>query len=274
MFGLQFIAVNFLYLVFSLFIGIIIYIILAKKEKFASIKRISIGIGTFLVVWMLPYYDLFIQKGIKTYYETFKMNNTIYAYPERDKDGKIESLGVGRVNSFPIGFFISEKQSKKVFFSEIDKNSLEVKDYFHNWFQKYISDYLEIGIYDNADQIRLFRILYYLSPYIEPTIKQTARYQIFEKRKVGIFGLYQETLFEFKDMKHNRILASAWFVYFPVNKDAFRNSFLLWRGPSGIAFSISNTGNIEEIFERLFNFHFKVGGHSIKYNEQGKGERQ
>jgi len=264
-FGLSFIAVNVLYILFSVLMGFIAY-------KLYKLKKV--GFIVFLIVLLLPYYDLFIQKGIKTYYETFKMNNTIYAYPDKDENGKIESLGVGRVNSFPIGFFISEKQSKKVFFSEIDKNSLEVKDYFHNWFQKYISDYLEIGIYDNADQIRLFRILYYLSPYIEPTIKQTARYQIFEKRKVGIFGLYQETLFEFKDMKHNRILASAWFVYFPVNKDAFRNSFLLWRGPSGIAFSISNTGNIEEIFERLFNFHFKVGGHSIKYNEQGKGERQ
>lgn len=34
---------------------------------------------------MLPYYDLFIQKGIKTYYETFKMNNTIYVSEKDEK---------------------------------------------------------------------------------------------------------------------------------------------------------------------------------------------
>lgn len=94
MFGLQFIAVNFLYLVFPLIVGIITYVILSKKEKFSRAKRFGIGIGTFLVVLLLPFWDLLLQKGIKTYYETFMMDSQIYAYPEKGHDGKIESLGL------------------------------------------------------------------------------------------------------------------------------------------------------------------------------------
>ncbi|MCD8545095.1 MAG: hypothetical protein LRY52_09695, partial [Sulfurospirillum cavolei] len=85
-FGLAFLFRNAVYLLFSMLMGYLGY-------KMYKLKKV--GVIVFLIVWMLPYYDLFIQKGIKTYYETFKMNNTIYAYPEKDENGMIESLGVG-----------------------------------------------------------------------------------------------------------------------------------------------------------------------------------
>jgi uncharacterized membrane protein YraQ (UPF0718 family) len=81
--GLLVLSVNVVYLVVSLVIGIIIGFVF---------KKWKIGIATFLIIALAPFWDLIIQKGVKTYYETFKMEDKIYAYPEFDKDGKIESL--------------------------------------------------------------------------------------------------------------------------------------------------------------------------------------
>lgn len=237
MFGLQFIAVNFLYLVFSLFIGIIIYIILAKKEKFTSIKRISIGIGTFLVVWMLPYYDLFIQKGIKTYYETFKMNNTIYAYPERDKDGKIESLGIGKNIFTNVASYLKNQRDL------IDlKNGYVAKDflefYFNDSFEKVVDKDGKVSFKNNYKKdIGYARVYFNETPIRYEKIKDEseykARYQLLGKDESGFF--YNKTLIEFWDMKEHKLLAKGFKLDFYTEDydQKFRNKYLLFRGPSG-----------------------------------------
>jgi len=258
MFGLQFIAVNFLYLVFSLFMGNIIYIILAKKEKFTSIKRISIGIGTFLVVWMLPYYDLFIQKGIKTYYETFKMNNTIYAYPDKDENGKIESLGIGNVSSKPSDYISDQNR---------------MIEHGIKW-KKFVEKFVELNIYDiyervvnNKGQIQYKKretplskyIKLYLdkSPiyyeYIKDESEYHARYQVLGKRQN--FYFFDEIVAEFWDTKKDILLAKSTGIGFNNGNDyndKFRNKYLRFRGPSGIALTIQGVGNYREIYNELF----------------------
>ncbi|MBU0633267.1 hypothetical protein KKA17_11575, partial [bacterium] len=111
-FGLMFIAVNLVYLLFSVTIGVIVLIILEKKSKWTLTKRLSISTGIFLFVLILPFYDLLIQKAIKTYYETFKRNDTVYSYPEKDKNGKIESLNNTSSFSYVNGFLMFDESYK------------------------------------------------------------------------------------------------------------------------------------------------------------------
>ncbi|MDZ7818742.1 MAG: hypothetical protein U5K55_09035 [Aliarcobacter sp.] len=85
--GLLVIIVNVVYLLLSMLIGYLVY-------KFFKHKYKHIGKIVFIVVLLAPFWDLIIQKGVKTYYQAFKMEGEIYAYPEVDADGKIEDLGV------------------------------------------------------------------------------------------------------------------------------------------------------------------------------------
>ncbi|WP_162984600.1 hypothetical protein [Poseidonibacter antarcticus] len=77
------IIVNVVYLLLSMLIGYLAY------KFFKHIRKI-----VFIVVFLAPFLDLIIQKNIKTYYQAFKMEGEIYAYPELDADGKIESLDI------------------------------------------------------------------------------------------------------------------------------------------------------------------------------------
>lgn len=275
MFGLQFIAVNFLYLLFSLIVGIVTYVILSKKEKFTRPKRFGIGMGTFLVVWMLPFWDLLLQKGIKTYYETFMMESDIYAYPEKDQDGKIESLGVGEVRLFTVDYFTEHLKQKIRVYEKLPAYDLRVSEKnFQSWYEQKIQEYIEIGVYDDAKKVKLFRISYSPKLHIEPIKVQQAKYQIFGKSENGFFDLYKKSFIEFKDMEKNMTLATAWHLNFPASKHSFRNTFLLWKGPSGSAMKIKNFGNDDEIFKKLFGFPMAISVSNIHYNQQGEGENK
>lgn len=272
MFGLQFIAVNFLYLLFSLIVGIIVYAVLSKREKFTKLKRFGIGVGTFLVVLLLPFWDLLLQKGIKTYYETFMMESQIYAYPEKDKDGKIESLGVGEVDRYPFDFFI--KNQKIFLFDKLNLNDMKISpDHIESWWHgQNISKFIEIGVYDDTHKTKLFRITYTKEPSITPISQQSARYQVRGIKHTYIFGLYTEFSFIFEDTRTKKILAEAKTLILPPIKNEFRNKYLLFRGPSGSPLQIENVSNSVETFQKVFGFPMNISVYDMNYNNQGESK--
>lgn len=273
MFGLMLIAINFLYLVFSLIVGIITYVILSKKEKFTRPKRFGISVGTFLVVWMLPFWDLLLQKGIKTYYETFMMDSQIYAYPEKDKDGKIESLGVGEVDLFTLGRFAEHLPYGKVIFTSVDPKDMKIRSNGElELYGRYIKNFIEIGVFDDAHTTKLFRITYAKEPSIIRIPRQSARYQVRGVKHTHMFGLYTEFSFIFEDTKSKKILAEAKTLIFPPIKNEFRNKYLLFRGPSGSPLKIGNLINSDETFKKVFGFPMNISVYDVNYNNQGESK--
>ena len=248
-FGLAFLFRNAVYLLFSMVMGYLGY-------KMYKLKKV--GVIVFLIVWMLPYYDLFIQKGIKTYYETFKMNNTIYAYPEKDADGKIESLGIGKVDSEISNYFFNQEKTTKY--------GMEKKKFISGFVELYIFDSFEEVINKQGDieykkikdvpmgYIRLYlnkNFIYYEK--IKNESEYQARYQVKNIIDKGFF--YDEVIAEFWDTKKNILLAQSMGIGFNNGdnyNDKFRNKYLLFRGPSGISMTIQGIGNYREIYNELF----------------------
>lgn len=273
-FGLTFLFVNLLYLFFSIAAGFIAYKVLTKKELLTIRKRKWLSVGVFAFVLILPFYDLLLQKAVKTYYQAFKMNGTIYAYPEKDADGKIESLGVGSVGMYTLSRFTKHLEYQNFDFKNFDVEKMKVpKKSFWGWYENNIRNYIEIGIFDDFDNVKLFRITYDLDFDIKPIASQTARYQVDGYSKYALFGLYRKSFMEFKDTQKDEVIATAWHLYFPpAEKDKFRNRYLGWRGPSGDAFSIENIGTTYKTFEEIFGFPAPVSVNDIKYNSNGEGK--
>ena len=246
-FGLAFLFRNAVYLLFSMVMGYLGY-------KMYKLKKV--GVIVFLIVWMLPYYDLFIQKGIKTYYETFKMDNTIYAYPERDENGLIESLGIGKVVSKESSGYLHNQQKLNKF-----KNFYAVKNfvefYFFGFFEQAVDKDGKVIFKDNYQQdFGYARVYLDETPMRYEKLKDEseykARYQVLGKEENGIF--YDKTIIEFWDMKEHKLLAEGFKLSF-YTKDydqKFRNKYLLFRGPSGVSLSSGALSHYGFDFRKTF----------------------
>ena len=270
-YGLMVIAVNLLYLGFSLLVGFVAAYLVYKITKKRKVVSGLVFVISFLTVLLAPFYDLIIQKSIKTYYETYKMDDTIYAYPEKDENGKIESLNIARTNIFPIGFFLNRNgQYDYDFNSESSLKNMKLTNYYDDWFKNNIADYIELGIEDDLNKKKLFRIIYDEDMPIHPVLVQDATYQIKIQKTPCEASECMKSEYVFLNIKSDKVLATAWLLYFPAKKDTFRYKFLLWHGANGVPFSISNIGNVNKIFEKIFGFTLKVGGHSINYNQKGE----
>jgi len=74
--------------IYAFFCYIIYRIVLGKTQKWL------LSVTVFFAVLTFPFWDLIIDKGIEKFYNTFGLLEPIvYEMPERDKNGKIESIG-------------------------------------------------------------------------------------------------------------------------------------------------------------------------------------
>lgn len=249
-FGVLFIWVNFLYVMFAYALGTIAYF--TAKRYYPNYKN-RIALSVFFIILFAPFWDLIIQKGIKTYYETFKMESTIYAYPERNKDGKIESLGIdGEVRTFTESYIKTMKDIEDL------KKYYPVKSYL----EVALNEKWEKVIIKNKEEVWHKKLKYIrLNIAKNPTTYDVlenekdfkARYQVLStKYEDEFFGFYQKQYVTFKDTKNNTILAKAWGLKFPSSKDKFRNKFLLWKSTHSSTFKIEDRNNYESNFKKLF----------------------
>jgi hypothetical protein len=239
-YGMGVLIVNLVYLFISLIIGITVGRVF---------KKWKVGIVTFLIVIILPFYDLIIQKVIKTYYENFVTLEEIYSYPERDKDGRIESLGVDRNDwSKPDSYLYNQKELIKF----KNKSTRNISDFIEYYFfeslqfkEKY--EYKDFGyarVYFNEIPIRYEKL--------KDETEFQSRFQVKSIMDKNLF--YEKINFEFWDTKKNILLGKALRLnFYRENQDEnFRNKYLLWRSANDIAFSLKGFDTSNKVNNELF----------------------
>lgn len=253
--GFIVILINLAYLVFSLVVGGITYYVVKNMMKKHALK---IAISVFLITLLAPFWDLLIQKGIKTYYEVFKMDYTIHAYPEKDELGRVESLGVVKKVRTTSSFLESQKASKYL------KNTFEVSKYLeiylHNAFIKIKNNEGETIFKDDFDNdVGYARVYFNQDPISYKKIKDetefNSRYQVLAKTTKYYF--YNETIVEFWDKKRNTLLATAMEVNFPVRngENKFRTKYLVWWiNAGGGVYKLQRLRNYHTVFKSLFGY--------------------
>ena len=247
--GLLVIIVNIAYLLLSMLIGYIAY-------KFFEHKYKHIGKIVFIVVLLAPFWDLIIQKGVKTYYQAFKMEAKIYAYPELDEDGKIESLDL--TSSFsrePLSYFSNHLnlKYKENIFKEIDIKQLQI-NYFNKQkvFDDRIKNFLELKVFDDNDVEKKLRIRFdEFKPQFEFINKGTARYKTIRNSEKYLFDLYTVNEYLLIDNKTGKILAKDMSVGFKKgSKSKLRNKILLWKSANDQSYRLSSISD-SDIIEKL-----------------------
>jgi len=234
--GLLVLLLNVGYLLFSVLIGYLAYRFFRHKLK-------NIGKIVFVVVLLAPFWDLIIQKGVKTYYQTFKMEGEIYAYPEFDADGKIESLDITKKSSYTLGHFINYLPFSRgdIIYKNIDIDILTLKKFKSTDFDERIKNFLELKVFDDERIEKKLRVRFdNIKPEFEYIESGIARYKIDEIKEDYLFDLYRVTEYLLIDNNTNKILAKDLLVsFYNKNEDKFRNKYLLWVSANGIPFSIS-----------------------------------
>ncbi len=224
--------VNILYVSFAIINSRIIYLI---------VKNRKIEILVLLLIVFLPFSDVFLQKGIKSYYEMYEMKPKIYDYPQQDQYGKIESLDLTHSSAIWFTKYLTEDNK---FRTNLFLNSTS--------FDNRIRDFLEIKVPDLEQGNRYLRISFdgdlIKTEFIE---SGTARYKINIQSNNRLFGLYTEIKYQLIDRKRdNKLLAEAITIIFPNEKDNFRNKYLLWGTKNEEIFKNESINN-KEIIEKL-----------------------
>ena len=228
-------------LIFIVYVAVAIGLI--KGAYVVTQNKILAG-GVLAFFILLPTWDLVIQKGVKTYYELFEMEPKIYAMPELDEDGKIESLGLGDVTLRGIGYFKPEDKFRRY------------KNRYKTYFNK-INDFIEItAIVGSKEQlIRVFLQENSSKIYIDID-EQSARYQIVSSYPVSNFlGFYKKRNYQLIDTKHNKVLAESFEIRFSCKYDFIRRNILFWRtGTDSSLFYIDDINNINAMLEKTTKF--------------------
>ena len=230
-----FIPANLSYISFCFFISFLIF-------------RLSRSIIVFIIALLgflsLMYSDLIFKYVVKNYFEIVKANRTIYFYPIKNEEGKIDSLSTVRVYNLPLtksSLSISEKneiiklhESYISKFIDISTVRYRYKKYFYN--DKRI--FLNVYKYDNT--------------FLED-LNQKAKYSIVKSKKKSLYPeYYSEFEYKFIDTWTNNILATAYIVNFPISTNKLRNRFLYWTKEKEIEFNLSSIQNFDTVYKKLF----------------------
>ena len=183
------------------------YIIYRITFYFTQKKRLSRIVFAFVL--FLPFLDLIPQKIIKTYYQLFLMEPTVYSYPEFDKDGKIHSLSI-EVDSLYREYRLKDKDVYNYHFSYISE-FLEQK-----------STYIDDKNYNKKIRLNLKNNTYKFVPKLE------SKYMVRRLPKEnGLFGLYKKRITQIIDVEKNEILGESSYILFDSDYSYFRNKILL-----------------------------------------------
>jgi hypothetical protein len=221
---------------------------------------IFVGILTF------PFWDLIIQKGIKTIFEiSGVLEPKIYAYPEKDENGMIESLNIKDIESNSVGHFVGylKLKHKEEIFENISISQFRVDTFYRsNSYLNKIRDFIEIKIFDgnsfSTNQYRYLRVMLNGNePQFEYIDKNNddARYKFIWKDITNfyLFGLGGQAVI---DKETEKILAESYSITF--NKigifESLRNDILLFTsGASGEAsfFLVKGFNTNRELFNKI-----------------------
>jgi len=253
-YGLMVIGVNLGYLLLALFVGIFLAKFFKRVSYFRKLPTSLLATVLFLLIFFAPFYDLLIQKGIKTYYEVFdKTYAKIYAYPEKDSEGRVESVARDRLFG-TMGV------------RRIDTDSNYLKR-IYPWIRNFTENYFE-GALEKKENVDLGYARVYLNkkPITYEKISSPkdfkARYQVLTK--INKHWFYKEMKTSFWDKKKNKLLAQTLEIAFPVEnqKNKFRYKYLHQHGANGGGgiFIDDISGFDYDVYQKLFiNKNLKEG---------------
>ena len=229
--------------------GLIILPILIMYILFAIFMyKITTSKIVLIVILLFPFWDLIVQKGIKTYYQIFESEPIIYAMPEFDKDGKIESLGLGDVDyASSINDYSTEENFQKFKYSITQNNGLlsKIRKFYETVVNVDSKEKL-VRIYLQTNSSKIYEFIKY----------QTSRYQIvYSKSKRYFFGLYDKRYYKLIDTRNNnKVLAEAIGIRFSDKYTLFRRKILGWQTGTGAnMIYISQLDGLNKLIEKIFN---------------------
>lgn len=230
-----FIPANLSYISFCFFVSFLI---------FRLSKSIIVFIITLLAFFSLMYSDLIFKYLIKNYYEIITKNKTIYSYPQKNEDGKIDSLSTIRVYNLALN---------KI---SLSKNT---KDDIVKLHESYISKFIDISTvrykYNKYlyKEERIFLNVYKYDDLFIEDLNQKAKYTIVKEKKESNYpDLYTEFEYKFINTWTNDVLATAYSVSFPITTNKLRNRFLYWTKEKESAFSLNSIQNFDTVYKKLF----------------------
>ena len=239
--------------------GLIILPILIAYIVFAIfMSKITASKIVLIVILVFPFWDLIIQKGIKTYYQIFESEPIIYAMPEFDKDGKIESLGLVDIYYTSFEYFKTAKDFE------------DFKKYKKGLYEK-VSKYVELTAYMQGKDTKQIRVYMGddVSKRYEFIEKQKARYQVIaSKPESYLFGFYKKRMYRLIDTKqNNKVLAESYAISFVDGKMRyFRRNVLWWQGGTGGSMIyVSGTRTLNLMFEKALDMKLSNTNLNIYY---------
>lgn len=110
----------------------LIYILFATVMYKATASKVVL-----VVVLIFPFWDLILKKGIYIVHDIVRGEPTIYAYPEKDKNGKVESLSHHFTGRITFKDFKDKRKLRK----HVSENYLNVKNNVSNFIEYKLSIY-------------------------------------------------------------------------------------------------------------------------------------
>ena len=230
-----------IYIIVSFFISRLIY----KISQRGILSAVS-----FLMIVTFPFWDIVVRSTIREFYiSSGVLESKIYAYPEKNEDGMIESYQLETSN---INYYLDDTMKEKI------KNTYESA-------LKERIKYLDFIFPDNKNKI--FRFYLENGNVVYKILNnEKARFKHKWKTQQNIlFGLYTLGGQEVIDTKTNKLLAESFSIGFPdINLFTYiRNNILLLisgNGNSMINVSGINNHSNEIWLKLIWNIDIKNKG--------------
>jgi len=256
--GILFLIMNGMYIAFCLFVSKIVTVLLKEDLEVRMDKNI-LYLFVFIFFFSLPFWDLILQKGIKTYYQVFMSNPIIYEYPEKDKNGKVESLAADRISTISSSGYLSERERFNKLLKRYNVSGF-LELYMINSFKKENINGKIITKQDNEKDMGYVRVYLNQDDINYKLIKDendfTARYQVLAEEKD--FYVLKKIDVKIWDKKKNILLGKGSklkFSFIDIDKEKFRYKFLFWRtGNDMDLVRVKSVDNYNKLFKELFGF--------------------
>lgn len=254
--GFFLVITNGIYILFCIFVSKIVTVLL-KEELAVKMDKNALYLFVFMFFLLLPFWDLVLQKGIKTYYQVFMSNPIIYEYPEKDKNAKVESFAIDKISTI----YSSESLAERDRFEEL-LNDYKVSNYLEIYmfdsFKKeningktiikrdYKKDMGYVRVYLNQDEIKY--------DLIKDESEFKARYQVLGEETD--FYIFKKIDVKIWDKEKDVLLGEGSELKFSSeDKKKFRYEFLFWRtGNDRDMVRVQDVDNYNKLFKELFGF--------------------
>ena len=194
---------------------------------------------TLFLLFSFFYGDIILKHTVRTYYILFKMDSKILISAQKNLSGKIDSLDITEVYSYPL----------------MNSSNFNLKDRYNISIthQKYIDKFIDIGTYSTRFNRYVYGIERVYLNGNSKTLDEKPRYEITKKFTTSFFDtIYSKEEFLFRDKLNNIVIATAFKINFKPNKESFRNKHLFWSLEKEEEFNPKPIQNFDNIYKKLF----------------------